>query len=85
MSKKATKRAGRPRKSENPTNAVTVFLTDEAKTALDAAVERTGMTYRSFVSKAMEWFVNQDITSQSMALGLIDQKHMKSIAEMITG
>jgi hypothetical protein len=65
-------------------NIVSVHLSPRAKADLDKACADRGMTIKSLLGGLITWFVDRDMTEQSIVLGQIEQTDVTTVASLVT-
>ncbi len=65
-------------------NIVSIHLPPEGKAALDKACNDRGMTIKSLLGRLIDWFVEQDKTSQAITLGQLEAKDVKGVADVMS-
>ena len=76
---------GTPRKKpqkERP-DIVSILLSLEAKGQLDRVCKHRGMSIKMFLGQLIEWFVDLNMTEQSIVLGQVEDQDVISLSEMI--
>jgi len=64
-------------------NIVSIQLSPEGRAALRKACEARGMTIKSLLGRLIEWFVEQDKTSQAIILGQVEARDVTSVADLV--
>jgi hypothetical protein len=64
-------------------NIVSVHLSPEAKSNLDAVCEQRGMTIKSLLGRLIEWFVELDKTEQSIVLKQVEIDDVEGLAHLV--
>ena len=64
-------------------NIVSVHLSPQGKAALDKACADRGMTIKSLLGRLIDWFVEQDKTSQAIVLGQVEARDVTSVADLV--
>jgi len=64
-------------------NIVSVHLSPQGKAALDKACNDRGMTIKSLLGRLIDWFVEQDKTSQAILLGQVEARDVTSVADLV--
>ena len=64
-------------------NIVSVHLPPKGKAALDKACDDRGMTIKSLLGRLIDWFVEQDKTSQAIVLGQVEARDVTSVADLV--
>jgi hypothetical protein len=64
-------------------NIVSVHLSPRAKADLDKACADRGMTIKSLLGRLISWFVERDMTEQSIVLGQIEETDITTAADLI--
>jgi len=64
-------------------NIVSVQLSPQGKAALDKACNDRGMTIKSLLGRLLDWFVEQDKTSQAIVLGQVEARDVTSVADLV--
>lgn len=62
---------------------VSMHLSDEAKSQLDALCENRGMTIKTLLGRLIVWFNSLDKTEQSIVLGQVESDDIRGLAEMV--
>ena len=70
-------------KQKKRPNIVSVHLTPQGKAKLDKACADRGMTIKSLLGRLIGWFVTLDRTEQSIVLGQVEARDVRSLADLI--
>ena len=64
-------------------NVVSMNLSSPAKAQLNRVCEHRGMSIKMFLGQLIEWFVDLNMTEQSIVLGQVEDQDVISLSEMI--
>ena len=64
-------------------NIVSIQLSRQGKAHLDNACARRGMSIKNLLGRLLDWFVELDMTEQSIVLGQVEAPDVKTLAELL--
>jgi len=64
-------------------NVVSMNLSPQAKAQLNRVCEHRGMSMKMFLGQLVEWFLDRNMTEQSIVLGQVEPEDVTSLAGMI--
>ena len=70
-------------KQKKRPNIVSVHLTPQGKAKLDKVCADRGMTIKSLLGRLLDWFVTLDRTEQSIVLGQVEARDVRTLADLI--
>ncbi len=70
-------------KQKKRPNIVSISMTPQAKAKLNKVCADRGMTIQSLLGRLLEGFFALDQTEQSIVLGQVEAKHVRTLADLI--
>ncbi len=64
-------------------DAISVFLSPQAKAQLNQVCESRGMSIKTFLGQLIEWFLDLNMTEQSIVLEHVEDEDVIGLSEMI--
>ena len=64
-------------------DAISVFLSPEAKAQLNQVCEQRGMSIKIFLGQLIDWFLDLNMTEQSIVLEHVEDEDVIGLSEMI--
>jgi hypothetical protein len=65
-------------------DVVSVNLSPQAKAQLNQVCEQRGMSIKMFLGRVIEWFLDLNITEQSIVLEHVEDEDVIGLSEMIS-
>ena len=71
-----------PKQRKRP-DIVSFSMTPDDKAKVDKACTNRGMTMKALLGRLVSWFVTLDRTEQSIVLGQVEARHVRTLADLI--